>query len=705
MRICTRRIKAVLMLLAFLASLIISAAAAMPVGATEKIVRVGYYTSDTSFQSGASDKTRKSGYAYDYLQKLSLIAGWKYEYVYGMREEIVDMIVSGKVDVVAGIYKTDKRMEQMFFSEYDMGLYGEERYFAISKKRPDIYQELNSAQEQLLSSDPNFTTRLNETYYPQETGSWLLSDEEKARAAENGTLTIGYLRGNLPLSDEEKDGAPTGVIKDLSEEISSYLKITVDTVAYDTESDMESALNNGKVDAIFPCYTDVWFAENDNVAQTNAIISNKTMLIHKGDSDSGNLTAKIAVSDSLAGQIDLVTKYYPNAQLLYYDSAEDVLEAVKNGEASCTMGSSDVMQLLIAENTKYNNLNIAYLDTTADFGFSVKRTENALAEILNKTIDQLNTTKLSSALIQYSNAKTSLAPTSFIRRNPIVLTVILIIVIAILFLLFVIFARKAKRLRDELIRNKDFLEHSLDHANTSYHTMSDFIFNMCRDIKAASNTAKELSASAAAVTNDTVRNANRFSKILAPFTHITPMAEEVLDMFKVKSGAIELHEKEFVITDLTDELISSFKPSADAKGHEVTANISGVSHSKVIGDSDRVRQAFAYIIDNAIKYTPDGGTIKITLSEIPDVSSDHACFEFIVEDNGIGMKKEYLPHIFDNFSRADSSYENKVHGSGLALPLARGIVRMMGGDIKVESTLGKGSKFTVNLFLKIQNEK
>ena len=128
------------------------------------------------------------------------------------------------------------------------------------------------------------------------------------------------------------------------------------------------------------------------------------------------------------------------------------------------------------------------------------------------------------------------------------------------------------------------------------------------------------------------------------------------------------------------------------------------SHEKVIGDSLRIQKVFTNLLGNAVKFTPAGGRIKLSISEKPCSQSKVGCYEFIFEDNGIGMNQEFLEHIFDPFSRAEDSKVNKIQGTGLGMPISRNIVRMMGGDIKVESKPGVGSRFTVTMYLKLQDD-
>lgn len=137
--------------------------------------------------------------------------------------------------------------------------------------------------------------------------------------------------------------------------------------------------------------------------------------------------------------------------------------------------------------------------------------------------------------------------------------------------------------------------------------------------------------------------------------------------------------------------------------HELSVNISGVTHEEVIGDSLRIQKVFTNLMSNAVKYTPDGGKIRFSITEKPSNQAKVGCYEFIFEDNGIGMSEEFMEKIFEPFSRAVDGRVNKIQGTGLGMPISRNIVRMMGGDIEVESKLNVGSRFTVTMYLKLRD--
>ena len=212
-----------------------------------------------------------------------------------------------------------------------------------------------------------------------------------------------------------------------------------------------------------------------------------------------------------------------------------------------------------------------------------------------------------------------------------------------------------------------------------------------------------MTAIAAAHIDDKERVKDSLQKITQASKHLLSLINEVLDMSKIESGKVQLIEEEFNLSDLVDNLLSMTNSQIEEHHHELSINISGVAHEAVVGDSLRIQKVFTNLMGNAVKFTPDGGKIRLSITEKPSNQAKVGCYEFVFEDNGIGMSEEFIEHIFDPFARAEGSLVNKIQGTGLGMPISRNIVRMMGGDIKVESKLGVGSRFTVTMYLKLQD--
>ncbi|MBO5155114.1 MAG: response regulator [Eubacterium sp.] len=261
---------------------------------------------------------------------------------------------------------------------------------------------------------------------------------------------------------------------------------------------------------------------------------------------------------------------------------------------------------------------------------------------------------------------------------------------------------------DDLIKKERQQEMALqaayDAAEAANKAKTDFLSNMSHDIRTPMNGIIGMTAIAAAHIDDKERVKDSLQKITQASKHLLSLINEVLDMSKIESGKVQLIEEEFNLSDLVDNLLTMINSQIEEHHHELSVNISDVTHEAVIGDSLRIQKVFTNLMSNAVKYTPDGGKIRLSISEKPTNQKKVGCYEFIFEDNGIGMSEEFIDHIFEPFVRAADEHVNRIQGTGLGMPISRNIVRMMGGDIKVESTPGEGSRFTVTIYLKLQEE-
>ena len=259
---------------------------------------------------------------------------------------------------------------------------------------------------------------------------------------------------------------------------------------------------------------------------------------------------------------------------------------------------------------------------------------------------------------------------------------------------------------DDMIRKEKEMQRTLrdamEAANASSRAKSDFLASMSHDMRTPMNGIIGMTAIAATHLDDRERVADCLKKITDSSAHLLSLINEVLDMNKIESGKVELAEEELDLAELFDSVLAMTRPQVTAKGHHLTVNIGEVPHEKVIGDSTRVREILVNLLSNAIKYTPDGGRIVCSLNERASSLPDIGLYEFIVEDNGIGMTPEFLEQIFEPFTRAEDKAALAQHGTGLGLAITRNLVRMMGGDIHVESTHGHGSKFTATMYLRLQ---
>lgn len=252
-------------------------------------------------------------------------------------------------------------------------------------------------------------------------------------------------------------------------------------------------------------------------------------------------------------------------------------------------------------------------------------------------------------------------------------------------------------------KQKQMLEQAVERAEAANHAKSDFLSRMSHDIRTPMNAILGMTSIATMHIDEKERVLDALGKITVSGKHLLGLINEVLDMSRIESGKVSLVEGSFNLSDTIESLMTVFRTQMDAKGLMLNAGIAKLEHENVIGDEQHLQQIFMNIMGNAVKFTPEGGKISIFIEEKPSAIRGCGYYEFTFEDTGIGMEKEYIDKIFEPFSRAADSRTSKIEGTGLGMSIAVNIARMMKGDIKVDSELGKGSRFTVTVYLKLDD--
>ncbi|WP_293713741.1 response regulator [uncultured Parabacteroides sp.] len=249
-------------------------------------------------------------------------------------------------------------------------------------------------------------------------------------------------------------------------------------------------------------------------------------------------------------------------------------------------------------------------------------------------------------------------------------------------------------------RQKLLLQEALESATAANRAKSDFLSRMSHDVRTPINAIVGMTAIASLHMDDQKRIADCLKKITISSKLLLNLINEVLDMSKLESGHIMLSEETFRLDELLESLFIMVQSSFETKKQRLLIHTK-VKHECLIGDVQRIQQALMNMLTNAIKYTPEKGKIQIVVEEKPSVYNGYGRFEISVEDNGIGMKPEFLHKVFDPFERSEDISIRNIQGTGLGMSISRHIAQMMNGDIVVESEYGKGSKFTMTFHVKL----
>ena len=584
-------------------------------------------------------------------------------------------------------------------------------YFAINKERSDIKTELDYAMRQLEQDSPFFKTDLYKKYFALDY-SQSLTGKEKAWLEEHGSIRIGFM-DNAPsvFSMDEETGRLTGTL-------SEYISYAVDCLgnqtlkfdiqAYENYEEMLQALQDHEIDMIYYVGRNPDFAEKHGFTLTNAAWTYSLMAVTDEQHFNENEVYTVAVPGKNEALKQHIMFSYPQWRLVSYDSLPDAADMLMNEKADCfLLGTSKAL--------KYDNhqdFKSIPLTKTMEACFAVRNGEGTLLTILNKTLKTMPSDMIMSALAIYDSTADKVTFSDFIKDNlPAVFVTSGLFTFSIIVVVLVLLrkARKAEasaRLAaDDTQKLNDRLETALKKAEAASLAKTRFLNNMSHDIRTPMNVIlgyaqlmeDELKEKELSETKEHLEKLQQSGKLLLSIIN------NVLDMARIESGKMEIDESYSRIEDIRQSVFTVF--DAEARKKKIAFRYSvNVEHEHVLTDVTKVKEIFVNILSNAMKYTPSGGSVTVSLEELPCDEPGYMIVRTRVSDTGIGMSQDYLTRIFEAFTHEKNTTRSKIAGTGLGMSIVKRYVDLLGGTIQVESELGKGSTFTVTLKLKIADE-
>ena len=749
----------------------------------EKLVRVGWYISD-SFQEGGEGE-EKSGYAYDYLRKIADYSTWEYEYVYGGWSELYDMLCSGEIDIMAAVSYSEERAALMLFPDSAMGLdryylykradndeidandpasfngkrigllpnnrmtefalrwleendidaqlvyydsfeemdadfergeidlepstyerslktegitsvasLGRESYYmAVSRQRPDLLSELNEAIDLMNSVDPYVLQTLQYKNFNMSQATKTLTDDEKAYIGQHPVIRVGYMENYLPYSATGEDGQATGIVTDVIGAALEALSLDdapeVEYVAYTGYRDIVAALRAGEIDYGFPMDSNQWRLEQDDLSASTEVISDRGALFYTTVCEKADVRT-LAVNENNVLQNDYTARTYPDAEIVYYPTIAACLDAVTCGEVDGTIMDTLRVQFVTGQSA-YERLSYVQLSEGTGKCFGVKQGNKEALLIINRGLKALGSSYGYDCTYKYVDRLDPYDARDFIRDHQVAIALVSLCVIAVIITLLVLYIRKQKR---ELAL-KEALKNEAEKASAA---KSAFLFNMSHDIRTPMNAVLGFNELMLQNIDKPDKLRNYIEKIRISGRYLLELINNVLEVARIDSGRETLNEE---FADLRDEsYYTVFEEDARKKRLTVIRNVD-VEHRYVFADAQKIREILLNILSNAIKYTPDGGTVRLSLTEHP--SDTAGCAEYVctISDTGIGMTEEFRKHVFDTFTREHNTTESKVMGTGLGMAIVKKLTDLMGGTVDVQSKPGEGTAFTVRMKLKI----
>ena len=564
---------------------------------------------------------------------------------------------------------------------------GSYNYFAISKKRPDLKEELDQAMQKIVKENPFYIEDLYKRYCSANSLE-TLTDEEQNWLEQHGAVRIGYLKNDVGVSfADTESGETVGIINDYVSLASGCLgeqAIEFQLTGFDSQEEELQALKDNRIDMIFHMNQNPYEAEQNDIILSNTVFEVNVAVLTGVEKFDENGENTVAVSrGNLLGKW-YISFNYPSWKIREYDTSAEVEKAVQSGEADCFVVKAGQSLKILAD----SKMRSVFLTKSSTSCFAVTRENTTLMNILNKTIQTLPDSRLSSQFYVYENEPGKVTLTEYIKDNLLVVSIgfigaVLVIVWIIVYLL--IKARKAQIQAEK--------------ANAA---KSDFLFNMSHDIRTPMNALLGYSELMKRELTDP-KLMDYQEKMEQSGNLLLSIINNVLDMARIESGKVELDEDYVKIRDIYQGIYKIFQAEAEKKGIHLKMEYD-VKHEHVICDETKNKEIFLNLISNAVKYTASGGRVTIRITELDCDRKDYVRIRTQVIDTGIGMSEEFLPSLFEAFARERNTTDGKIAGTGLGMPIIKKYIDMMYGTIEVESKQGEGSKFTVTLEYRIADK-
>ena len=757
---------------------------------SSETIKVGYVNYQ-GYQEG-SENEYKTGFGYEYLQKISYYTGWEYEYVYGSFAELIEKIKNDEIALMGNVTYTEERAKDMLFStieqgsetfyfyvltenadyvksdisilngkkiginagSYQVSLFKEwcaennidcelveyhdndQRgldlnskelfgiiestiksknsitqywvpvfnigsapfYFVVSKGKPDVFRKLNDAQETILLENRFYNDEVQIKYLKgQEIISHELSESEKKWIENHKGIRVGYLVDYSPFCNiNPTTGELNGLLSSVINYIETNFGIPIYPIAYYDYEVLVDALNSDEVDVAFPILGDYWAAENSEFALTDTLTTSN-MLLFFNDEYNKHLTDNLAVTKSSPFSENYAKIFYPDSNLIYYDTIWDCIDVAIADPAISTIYNASCFYVDKNIYDFFDEFQISLLNDSINICFAVKRGNTELLSIINKGIATIPKSLINDSLVQYSVVEVQLTFKKFLESHPRVVALILGGIFFLIVLFFLIYIAVVRKHNKKLI----VLREQAEFANAAKTT---FLFNMSHDIRTPMNAVVGFTKMAQQNLTDTVKLEDYLNKIAISSDTLLDLINQVLDLARIESNKIQVNYDIESLYKFDEITRSMFETAAAASGINLIVE-TDIQDEYYYLDQSMMTQISVNLMGNALKFTPCGGTIVHRIKQIskPDIFG-MVKVELTISDTGIGMSEEYLKKAFEAFTRERTSTESGIQGTGLGLSIVKRTCELLGATLDVKSEVGKGTEFKIRYSLKVASK-
>ena len=662
-------------------------AQAEEISSTQKL-RVGYYAY-TGFNMIDADGSY-SGYSYELLQKIAryrnpsfieFAADHNFTYTtvfYDTDDELAKALHKG--EITSALTNANRiTTDEWVLETFDETPF----YMAVRKDDTQTLALLNGALAEMDRQEPSWQVDLHERYSSTSRSSTLaLTAEEQGYLYDTNAggkvWTVAVNPDRYPYSYKDQKGNWTGISVKLFDLLARRAGIYYRLLDADTRDDYMDLLQNGN---------DLSHAEQLGYKLTDPYLSAGFSWVRlRRDTE----MQTIGTVDLLAKEATGIILPSKNTVCQTYPSFADCLTALRAGEIDAYYTYTYQAERLLYDNLR-NDLTTTLTGGTVDFAIGVSQDVDVqLLRILNKGVHSLSDEEIDEATRSYTTLAEQ--PFSLVRllyQYPLVMVFLCVCAVSVAAGAILLVRARSFRLK---------MTSALHKAEEASQAKTEFLSNMSHDIRTPINGIMGMLDIAEANFDDQARVKDCLVKMRGAASHLLSLINDVLDMAKVESGTMQMLDADFDLRELLNSCCGIIEGQLNDRDVTLTKQIGPFWHPRLRGSALHIRQVLLNILSNAVKYTPDSGTINFYAREtLFEEGLVHLRIE--IADTDIGMSEEFLQHIFEPFTQEQQTSRTTYKGTGLGMAITKKLVDQMHGSLDVESTPGKGSTFTVRLSL------
>ena len=562
-----------------------------------------------------------------------------------------------------------------------------EYYLAVNKNKPDLLDDINNALKHIYELRPNYTDELYNKYFGNVLVSKKLSDEEDLWLKEHSVIKVGCLRDNLPYTNiNPLTNKEEGLVIDWFNLLKRNLELTQNYftyIFYDTQNHMEEALKKGEVDVIFPVNKEFL---DDSLMFSSTFIDYSYNLLFTGEYSLQKYT-RIATSNQYIDK-SFIESIFPQFTIIECETLEDCLNLVINNQADSAFLNTYKTNNYISNYRKYANLNSIQVQQSIETQFAVNRTNIPLLTLINREIAIVPSSTVISFMSKNIRNDIKYTPADlFANYRELFIGIIdfffLILIVMIILLI------NHKKLKIANIK-----------AEAASKAKSSFLMNMSHDIRTPMNAIIGYTNMAKKYIDNRSKVLKCLDKAQIASEHLLSLISDVLDMSRIENEQIKIEKIPVNLVQSQEEIIDIVEQGALNNNITIKHDFSKVKNRDVFADILHLNRITLNILSNAIKYSKEGGSVFYTIEQLEKSKNEYGTYIFTIQDNGIGMSKEFQEHLFELFERENTS--NNVQGTGIGLTITKKLLELMGGKIVIHSDIGKGTTVVFQLTLQLQ---